>query len=186
MDWIRRLRQAIDIVFFRQSAIRAVSADEDAFLPGLSFVALFGLIGSLQADPLKVATGTIAAVIGSFFTALLLYLLALAFGGRGRYLSLWQPIAFFSVINTLHLPLYLLHSLHYPLVRQTAMGLIYLFTMYKLILTVYILETVMGLRRGQAVLVVLIPFLLLPLLLMLLMMFMTEGSSFVPFLQEIF
>jgi len=186
MDWIKCLRQAIEILTFRRDTIRVVADDPTAFLPGLSFVALFGFIGTLHQGFPAVAFDTMVAVAGSFLFAGILYLGALIFGGKGRYLGLWQPLAFTSIADMANILLIFSLATGQPMIHSITKILILLVAFYKLVVGVFILEVTMDLTLVRAILVVLIVFFGIPLLMLLSMGVLTEGSSLAPFIFSIF
>lgn len=195
MDWIKSLRQAFDILTFRRSAIRAVAADPSALLTGLSFVALVHFIGGLSRGFPAVAWVTVRAVVTSFVLAGILYLLARLFGGRGRYLGLWKPLAYTSLLGVLTLTISLCLRFGFPLPPPPpplhwsswlVSGLHFALSIYIFMVDVFILETVMELKRVSAIAVGLIVSLAVPLMWMLILRSLIEGSSLAPYIHWIF
>ncbi len=195
MDWIKCLRQAFDILTLRRSTITAVAADPSAFLVGLSFVVLFNFIGGLWSGFPEVVYFTVRAVVSSFIWAGILYLLARLFGGRGRYLGLWKPMAYTSVIGVLTLTISIIVRFSFPAPPPPpplhwsswiVSGLHFAVSVYMFIVTVFILETVMKLQRVSAIAVGLIVYLAIPVILTAILTTLTEGSSLASWIYGIF
>lgn len=106
MDFAGYLKKAIEIVKLNGSVAAEIAKDEQAFTPGLVFIAAGGLAAGISGLVFShghvggVIGGPIMAVIGYFIGVGILHVVATSFfGGKGEYMELFRAEASASIIG---------------------------------------------------------------------------------------
>jgi len=173
MDLNKAVKKAIDIVKLDKNAISSVSKEKDAWQIGLVIIAIgailgvipsffgfpgynmmknFGMMNNYAIAPIanvgSLIGAPIGAIIGMFVWTGILFLIAMIFGGKAKYIQLFQPLAYLSILTWLNI-LNIIPNIG---------GLIsFAVGIWSIVVLINIEKVVYGFSTGRAVMVVLIP-----------------------------
>ncbi len=163
------MKKAIDIIKLDEKAIGSVSKDKDAWKIGLLIVIIGGIFSGISAYNLdqtgsldtmdmievgditltsSIINGAIGSIVGTFIGAGLVFLFAKLFKGKGKYMELFTPIAFISILSWLTI-LNIIPTLGN--IINLAAGI------WSIVVLVIIVRKVCDLTTGKAAAVVIIP-----------------------------
>jgi len=139
-------KKGIEIIKLNSDTIKDVSKDEAAFGMALLFVAMAGIagaIGSLQL--LAVIAAPILYVVFYFIGVGILHLLALVFGGKGKYMELMRPMGIGHII---------MWPSVVPVIGPAVSTLL---ALWAIVMEVVVVKNVHELSTTKSIIVVLIP-----------------------------
>ncbi|MFQ5790311.1 MAG: YIP1 family protein [Acidobacteriota bacterium] len=147
MDFGSYLQKGIQILQLDRSAIRAVYRDEEALLPAMLFFAVGGLASGVGQFSFRgIIFGVLLMTVVSFVIVGMLQVLARLFGGTATFLELYRPLGIAAPVHWVQVV---------PFVGAFLGSLAVL---YSLAVSATVLETVGGLPRSKALLVVALMF----------------------------
>lgn len=143
MDLGAYLQEGLRILQMDRDVIRAVSRDEEAILPAMLFFAVAGFASGLgQFSFRAMLLGSLMVTLVSFVTIGLLHVLARLFGSTATFLELYRPLGLAAFIHWVQV---------FPFIGPF---LGFLAVLFSLVVAVVVLETVGGLARSKALVVV--------------------------------
>lgn len=149
MDFVNSIKQAIEIVKLNGKAAKNVSKDKNATLIGILIIAIGSVLSNvLMFGIVYIISTLIIGVIGYFIIVGIMHMIArFLFGGQAKYLEYFRAQSHASILSWLGI----------LVVIPTAGYIINFFiSIWSLIVSVVILESVHKLTRGKAIVVVLL------------------------------
>ena len=149
MDFVNSIKQAIEIVKLNGKAAKNVSKDKNATLIGILIIAIGSVLSNvLMLEIVDIISTLIIGVIGYFIIVGIMHMIArFLFGGQAKYLEYFRAQSHASILSWLGI----------LVVIPTAGYIINFFiSIWSLIVSVVILESVHKLTRGKAIVVVLL------------------------------
>ena len=149
MDFVNSIKQAIEIVKLNGKAAKNVSKDKNATLIGILIIAIGSVLSNvLMFGIVYIISTLIIGVIGYFIIVGIMHIIArFLFGGQAKYLEYFRAQSHASILSWLGI----------LVVIPTAGYIINFFiSIWSLIVSVVILESVHKLTRGKAIVVVLL------------------------------
>lgn len=148
MDFVNSIKQAIEIVKLNGKAAKNVSKDKNATLIGILIIAIGSVLSNvLILEIVNIISTLIIGVIGYFIIVGIMHIIARLFGGQAKYLEYFRAQSHASILSWLGI----------LAVIPTAGYIINFFiSIWSLIVSVVILESVHKLTRGKAIVVVLL------------------------------
>lgn len=143
MDLAGYLQKGLQVLQMDRSVIRAVSRDEEAILPAILFFAVAGFASGLgQFSFRAIVLGSLMVTLISFVTVGLLHVLARVFGSTATFLELYRPLGLAAFIHWVQV---------FPFIGPF---LGFLAVLFSLVVAVVVVETLGGLSRYKALIVV--------------------------------
>ena len=148
MDFVNSIKQAIEIVKLNGKAAINVSKDKNATLIGILIIAIGSVLSNvLMLKIVDIISALIIGVIGYFIIVGIMHIIARLFGGQAKYLEYFRAQSHASILSWLGI----------LVVIPTAGYIINFFiSIWSLIVSVVILQSVHKLTRGKAIVVVLL------------------------------
>jgi len=102
MDFMKSLKEAIDILKLNKKSIEKVAKDKGATTAGILILIIGGFIGGIVGkDWFLIGVIPIITIIFSFIGIGILHLIARLFGGKAEFIQLYRVLTHASILNWL-------------------------------------------------------------------------------------